>query len=67
MGYWLLIALKAAANINNKTTWEKLGSMGMGCPSVGTLLHFKGNEVCEAVVTLVPGVVIFEHILLISN
>ena len=61
-GSSLLKALKAAANINKETTWEKLGSTGMGSPGVGTLLHFKGNEICEAVVTLVPGVVVFEHI-----
>lgn len=60
-GSSLLKALKAAANIKKETTWEKLGSTGMGSPSAGTLLHFKGNEICTAVVTLVPGVVIFEH------
>jgi len=57
----LLKALKAAANINKEITWEKLESPGMGCSSVGTVLHFKGNEICEAVVTLVSGVVVLEH------
>lgn len=61
-GSSLLKALKATANIKKETTWEKLGSTEVGSPSIGTLLHFKGNEICEAVVTLVPGVVIVEHI-----
>lgn len=61
-GSSLLKALTAAAYINKETTWEKLGSTGVGSPSVGTLLHFRRNAICEAVVTLVPGVVIFEHI-----
>lgn len=52
---------KEESNINKETAWEKSGSMGMGSPSVEILLCIKGNEICEAVATLVPGVVIFEH------
>lgn len=55
-------SLKAASNLNKETAWEKSGSTGMGSPSAGTLLCIKENEICEAVASLVPGVVIFEHI-----
>lgn len=54
-------SLKEESNINKETTQEKSGSTGMASPSAGTLLCIKGNEIYEVAATLIPGVVIFEH------